>query len=213
MKDGPVVPLTLKGPLKSDYYRITGRIRDEKNLPARGCIVQAFDKDPGIYGHADDRLGRAKTDENGAFEIIFDQKAFEDWFEGSPEVYLVVRDQDGKLLINTPEKENNTHRIDFQIKLGKSKVNPLEPDLYADNLLRMISSLKAAFDLESLSRSDVTGVIEVLSRAINSWVLYRDNLARYAGYDGIQVPLHPRREEHDHVIRWDNAVLPIEKDA
>ena len=194
--------------MPSNYYRITGRIRDENNLPVNGYIVQAFDKDPGIYDHPDDRLGRAKTDENGAFEIIFDQKAFEDWFEDSPAVYLIVRDGDGKVLINTPEKENITFRIDFQIKLGKSEPNPLEPDLYADNLSRMVSSLKAAFDLEGLSGSDVTGVIEVLSRAINSWVLYRDNLAKHAGYDGIQVPMLPRKEEHYHVIRWDNVILP-----
>ena len=203
-----MVPLTLKGPLPFNYYRITGRIRDENNLPVNGYIVQAFDRDPGIYAHPDDRLGRAKTDENGAFEIIFDQKAFEDWFEGSPEVYLVVRDGDGKVLIITPDKENTTHRIDFQIKLGKSEANPLEPDLYADNLSRMVSSLKAAFDLEGLSGSDVASVIEVLSRAINSWVLYRDNLAKHAGYDGIQVPMLPRKEEHHHVIRWDNVILP-----
>lgn len=208
MRNGTVDPLKLRGPLQSNFYKITGRIRDEKNLPAKGYIVQAFDKDPGIYAHPDDRLGRAKTDENGAFEIIFDQEAFQDLFEGNPEVYLVVRDGDGKVLVDTPEKENTTLRIDFQIKLGKSEVNPFEPDLYADNLSRMISSIKTAFDLESLSRSDVSSVIEVLSRAINSWVLYRDNLAKYAGYDGIQVPSHPRQEEHHHVIRWDNVISP-----
>jgi hypothetical protein len=203
MKDGPLVPVKLTKPLQSSYYRITGRIRDENNLPVMGCIVQAFDRDPGIYLHPDNRLGKAMSDEDGAFEIVFDKKAFEDWFEGSPEVYLAVRGQDGKVLISTQAKENTTRRMDFQIKLGRTEVNTLEPDIYAANLFRMISAFKVVFDQGSLSSSDVRTVVEVLSRAISSWVVYRDGLARYAGYDGIQVPLHPRQVEHYHVTRWD----------
>jgi hypothetical protein len=100
--------------------------------------------------------------------------------------------------------------MDFQIKVGRTEVNALEPDLYAGNLARMISAFKVVFDLESLSGSDVRTVVEVLSRAISSWVIYRDELARYAGYDGIQVPPTPRRIEHYHVTRWDKPILPIE---
>jgi hypothetical protein len=210
MEDGPQVPVKLTKPSQSSYYRITGRIRDENNLPVIGCIVQAFDRDPGIYLHPDNRLGKSMTDEDGAFEIIFDKKAFEDWFEGSPEVYLVVRGQDGKVLVSTQAKENTTRRMDFQIKVGRTEVNALEPDLYAGNLARMISAFKVVFNLESLSSSDVRTVVEVLSRAISSWVIYRDELARYAGYDGIQVPPTPRRIEHYHVTRWDKPILPIE---
>jgi hypothetical protein len=210
MEDGPQVPVKLTKPSQSSYYRITGRIRDENNLPVIGCIVQAFDRDPGIYLHPDNRLGKSMTDEDGAFEIIFDKKAFEDWFEGSPEVYLVVRGQDGKVLVSTQAKENTTRRMDFQIKVGRTEVNALEPDLYAGNLASMISAFKVVFNLESLSSSDVRTVVEVLSRAISSWVIYRDELAKYAGYDGIQVPSHPRRIEHYHVTRWDKPILPIE---
>lgn len=209
MKDGPPVPVKFTEPSQPSYYRITGRIRDENNLPVMGCTVKAFDKDPGIYLHPDNRLGKAITDEDGAFEIIFDNKAFEDWFEGSPEVYLVVRGQDSKVLIRTQAKENTTRRMDFQIKLGRTEVNALEPDIYAGNIFRMISAFKIVFDQKSLSGSDARTVIEVLSRAISSWVIYRDELARYAGYDGIQVPEHPRQVEHDHVTRWDKAVLPF----
>ncbi|HSD56955.1 MAG TPA: hypothetical protein VLB04_02145 [Methanotrichaceae archaeon] len=209
MEDGPSVPVNIGKPLGPGHYRITGRIRDEGNLPVGGYIVQAFDRDRGIYPHSDDRLGKAKTNEDGAFEIIFNRDAFEDWFEANPEVYLVVRGRDGRVLINTQELENATGIMDFQIKMGRSEINPLEPDLYAGNFTRMASALKEVFDLESLSGSDVRTVVEVLSRAIGSWLLYRDELARYAGYDGIQVPEHPRRADHNHVTRWDKAVLPF----
>ncbi len=209
MADGPSIPISIIKPLGPGHYKITGRIRDESNLPAAGYIIQAFDKDIGIYPHPDDRLGRAKTDEDGAFEIIFNRDAFEDWFEASPEVYLTIRGRDGRVLINTDELANDTGIIDFQVKMGKSEINPLEPDLYAGNFTRMISAFKEVFDLESLSGSDVGTVVEVLSRAVGSWLLYRDELARYAGYDGIQVPQRPRQTEHDHVTRWDKAVLPF----
>jgi len=210
MEKGPVAPGRLTTPLKSNYFRIIGIVRDENNLPVAGCIVQAFDKDPAIYLHPDNILGEAITNENGAFEIIFDKKDFEDWFEGNPEVYLIIRGHDGKVLISTSEKENATTRMDFQIKLGQREVNPLNPDLYAGNLARMISAFKVVLGSESLKGSDTRTVVEVLSRAISSWVLHRDDLARYGGYDGIQVPSQPRRIEHYHVTRWDKPILPIE---
>jgi hypothetical protein len=118
MKDGPQVPVKFTKPSHSSYYRITGRIRDENNLPVIGCIVQAFDRDPGIYLHPDNRLGKSMTDEDGAFEIVFDKKAFEDWFEAA-RVYLVVRGQDEKVLVSTQAKEYN--RDGFSDKGGPNR--------------------------------------------------------------------------------------------
>jgi len=209
MKDGPQFLVELTKPSQSTYYRITGRIRDENNLPVIGYMVQAYDKDPVFYLHPDNRLGEAITDEDGAFEIIFDETAFADWFEGSPEVYLKVLNHDGMVLITTQEKENTTRWMDFQIKLGRISVNDREPDIYAGNLARMISAFRILFDPESLSNSDAGTVVEVLSRAIASWVIYRDGLARFAGYDAIQVPLYSRRIKHYHVTRWDKPILSI----
>ena len=210
MKDGSSVPIKFTKPSSSGGYSITGRVRGEDNLSVMGLVVQAFDKDPGIYLHPDDSLGSAVTDENGAFEITFEEERFDDWFEGGPEVYLVLRDQSKKVLVRTEAKENTTGLIDFQIKLGRSKADPAEPDLYSSNLPRLISAFNTLFDLDSLSNSDARTVVEVLFRAVNSWVLYRDDLVRYAGYDGIQVPSHPRWREHYHVTRWDKPILPVE---
>jgi hypothetical protein len=209
MKDGPQVPVKLTKPSQPTNYRITGRIRDKNNLPVLGYMVQAFDKDPVFSLHPYDRLGEAVTDEDGAFEIIFEEKTFADWFEGSPEVYLKVLDHDGKVLIVTHEKENTTRRMDFQIKLGRIDVNVREPDIYAGNLARMSLAFRVLFDPRNLTNSDAGTVVEVLSRAIASWVVYRDGLASLAGYDAIQVPLRPRRIEHYHVTRWDRPILPI----
>lgn len=76
MKDGPQVPVEPTKPSQSTCYRITGRIRDENNLPVIGYMVQAYDNDPVFCLHPDNGLGEAITDEDGTFEIIFDETAF-----------------------------------------------------------------------------------------------------------------------------------------
>jgi len=189
-------------------YIITGRIRDEKNLAVEGYTVQAFDKDPNIYLKPDDRLGIDITDKDGAFKIVFNEEVFKDWLEGGPDIYLVIRDRKGSILITTGAKENLTKRVDFQIKLGKPLLNPNEPDIYANNLERTIASLKSMGDAPDLSKSDVKNLFELLSRTLVSWTIYRDDLVRVFGYEGIQVPKQPRKEKHDHVTRWDKAILP-----
>ena len=192
-----------------DNYILTGRIRDEKNLAVEGYTVQAFDKDPKIYLKPDDRLGSAITDKEGAFRIVFNEDVFKDWLEGGPEIYLVIMDKKGRILITTKGKENVTKRVDFQIKLDTPSFNPQEPDLYANNLERTIASLKSMGDAPDLSRSDVRNIFELLSRTLISWTIYRDDLVRLFGYDGIQVPKQPRKEKHDHITRWDKPVLRV----
>lgn len=196
---------------KPNHYRITGSIRDEDNLPLPGCIVRAFDRDPDILLHPDHWLGQDTTDTSGRFNITFDETAFADWFEGSPEVYLIVS-RNGGVLVKSGERENPTGRMDFQIKLGRIEADPEEPDIYRENLSRMLSAFRMLFDLEGLASSDVQTVVEVLSRAVSSWVVYRDELARLAGYDAIQVPSRPRWTAHYHITRWDRPILPIEGD-
>ncbi len=192
-----------------ENYRITGSIRGEDNLPGAGYTVQAFDKDRGIYGHPDDRLGKAKTLDDGTFSIEFTKDDFKDWFEDEPRVYLEVRDPEGRVVLKTPDKKNSTGRIDFQIKLGKPRVDPLAPDVYAGNLQRIISAFRNLGDAVDVSRVDVRYVLDSLLGSLTSWTVHRDMLARFCGYDGIQVPEQPRKEEHIHVTRWDEEVLRI----
>jgi hypothetical protein len=190
-------------------YRITGRLRDEGNATQQGYVVQAFDKDRGIYLHPDDRLGKAKTHEDGSFQIDFTDADFKDWFESEPNIYLQVRDETGKVAVTTASNKNATGRVDFQIKLGNPQVNLLEPDIYAHNLERMTASLRDVGDAIDLSRDDVRNIFELLLGVLGAWTTYRDNLVRLCGYDGIQVPEQPRKQEHHHITRWDEAVLPF----
>jgi len=191
-----------------DSYRITGRIRDEENGPVEGFTVQAFDKELGIYLHPDDRLGKAKTADDGSFEILFGKDTFKDWLESNPKVYLVVRDRAGIIALKTEAETNTTGHVDFQIKLGEIKVDPLAPNVYQDGLRRIAASFRGMGNQVDMSKGDIKEMSEVLFRAVDSWILYRDQLIRATGYDGIQVPFEPRKEHHDHVSRWDKPVLP-----
>jgi hypothetical protein len=191
-----------------DSYRITGRIRDETNNPVEGYTVQAFDKELAIYLHPDDRLGKAKTADDGSFEITFGKDAFKDWFESNPKVYLVVRDRAGIISVQTDAETNTTGRVEFQIKLSGIKVEPLAPNIYQDGLRRIATAFRGMGGEVDLSRADVKEVSEILFRAVDSWTLYQDQLIRATGYDGIKVPAEPRKERHDHVSRWDKPLLP-----
>ncbi len=190
-----------------ESYRITGRIRDEERKPVAGFIVQAYDKELGIFLHPDDRLGKAVTDSDGAFEISFSKETFKEWLENNPKVYLTIRDTTGRVVLQTDPEENTTGNIDFQIKLGESPVDPLAPDIYKDGLRKIATSLRASTSAVDMSRGDIQEMAEVLFRSVDSWTLYRDELFRVAGYDGVQVPAGPRKEKHDHVSRWDKPVL------
>ncbi len=193
----------------SDEYEVTGRIRDNYSNPCQGYTVHAFDKDPRIYGHPDDRLGVAKTDDSGSFKITFGVEAFKDWFESNPKVYLVCRDEMGRVMVQTPDKENKTRAVDFQIKLAKNQINPLEPDIYANGLERMVAAFRNIGDSVDLSKNDVVQVSTLVIEALTSWSAYRSDLERLQGYDGVQAPEQPRKEKHEHVTRWDEAVLPV----
>ncbi len=189
-------------------YRISGRLRDEHSQAVEGYTVQAFDKDLGVYLHPDDRLGKDKTRKDGEFAFEFTDAAFKDWFEQSPQVYLQMRDADGRVVVTTTPKENKSGVIDFQIKLSKPRSNPLEPDLYAQGLERMRAALQNVGDAVDTSRDDVGNLLQLFVGVIGAWTGFRDEIVRVCGYDGIQVPEQPRRVEHSHVTRWDEAVLP-----
>ena len=43
-------------------------------------------------------LGTTTTDENGSFKIIYQEKDFKNLFEGKPDLYLKVKDQEGNII-------------------------------------------------------------------------------------------------------------------
>ena len=191
-----------------ESYRISGRIRDEENSPVEGYTIQAFDKTSAVELHPDTRLGKSRTDSDGSFEMTFSKDVFKGWFENNPDVYIRIRDREGYVVLETHQKNNTTGDVYFQVKLGEAMADPLAPDLYSDNYERIVANFRTLGDIADLSVDDVVVVSELLTAALSSWVLYRDEIVKLGGYDGIQVPEEPRRTAHFHVTRWDRAELP-----
>ncbi|HKJ43201.1 MAG TPA: hypothetical protein VKA27_13985 [Sunxiuqinia sp.] len=83
-------------------FVIYGTVTKHKSKePLSGLTVEALDKDL-LF---DDRLGAAKTDQQGNFKITYDKKDFMDlFFDQRPDIYLQVKDADGKIIHTTKDK-------------------------------------------------------------------------------------------------------------
>jgi hypothetical protein len=214
-----------------DIYDLKGRVISKEKVPIAKLQIEAFDEDP-IFD-TDDLLGTSATDSEGLFSIQFDKSKFDDIWEtldGTPDVFLLVRDKKGRQLIKT--KEAKTKReIQYHIRHDPSNPNPEAPDPYSGNARRMLNMLGEVGDLinkeyrinlDLLNRGDLP---EEIRKDINEFVgghvdrRYNhdqfivvlqslvDTLAEVTrvgsiGYDGPQVPRLPKREPYDQVIVW-----------
>jgi hypothetical protein len=189
-------------------YSLTGRIRDKRHEAVEGLTVLAFAKTPRILMRPDASLGTSTTGADGYFEMAFSSATFEEWLEREPNLYLEIRDGKGNPIFTTPTRKNESGIIDFQIELGMVPGDPGQPDIYSGGIERMIEELRSAGDFADVSRDDVSVVLNLLLRTLGSYAFFTDQLFALSGYDGIQVPGQPRREDHNHLTRWDEAVLP-----
>jgi hypothetical protein len=77
---------------------IVGRVIErESGAGVEGVVVLAFDKD-WVF---DDPLGEVRTGPGGAFRLVYADKAFRGVLDAAPDIYLVVRTDSGRPLIDT----------------------------------------------------------------------------------------------------------------
>src|SRR5262245_56418168 len=99
-----------------ERFRISGTIvEDETGRPLAELIGRAFDKDL----ISDDKLGFTTTDEQGRFEIRFDESAFRDIAETRPDIYLRIYDRAGLREIHQTEdaiRWNASHDERYRIR-------------------------------------------------------------------------------------------------
>lgn len=183
--------------------KISGRIRGQNNQAVQGCKVIGHCE----YHGSRSIVGGSKTDSDGNFEITL---PVPDEFKSEREVKvsIQVRDGDDQVVISTPGRSNSSGRVDFQIKLSGGPRVPDEPEIYSGGMSRLISAYSNLRQSIDPSRSDVEKSLDSLIGVVRRWNEYRDVLARSCGLEVIQVPRQPRKDGHDHVSRWDEAVLP-----
>ena len=83
--------------LHENEWMAYGRVIDAAGTPAVGLTVRVFDKDRKL----DDLLGITETDESGDFFAVYHARDFFEPGENAPELYLMVEDENGKLLFSS----------------------------------------------------------------------------------------------------------------
>jgi hypothetical protein len=181
--------------------------------------IQAMDSDKQFFeDHNDDLLGSAWTSLDGSFEITFDDLTFSDnWLEKSPEIYLLIRNENGQIIHKTDIlkiesiDKNKEEQIEIPVTLNLDSLdNKIEllttsNDIYANNSQRILSAFSSLGDVITLNNSNAARNFQLLSSSINAWLIYANELGwKIIGYDGPQVPKHPfKLPGHSHRLAWE----------
>jgi hypothetical protein len=109
--------------ISTNSFKIDGKIISDAKLPGTGLLIRAFDEDK---NSADDFIGESITDNNGDFNIIFDESAFQDKNKkekekGLPDIYLnIYKPEKGKLkLLGRTKTKYDTNAKSYLIQVFK----------------------------------------------------------------------------------------------
>jgi len=195
-------------------YLIKGKITDASGKAINNLNLQAMDSDQEwLEDHNDDLLGSSKTGTDGSFEMTFDDSTFTDsWVEQKPEIYLIVRNENGQIVhrtervkIESYDKTNGTISIPINITLDsiEKMSDQTSTDLYWNNE-RILSAFSSVGDTITLNNSDFQRNFGLLISSINAWLIYTNEVIwKKIGYDGPQVPRYPLRSQHTHKLSWE----------
>jgi hypothetical protein len=215
-----------------DTFSVKGKIITKDNKPAEGLYVLGYDKDTIL--NPDDLLGQSSIDSDGRFKIDFDRSKFAGFFEpleGTPDVYLRIREDKGKSDVLTTKETKTNKEIEYHIKIAENIPNPKAPDIYAGNAQRIISMLNEVRDIIGIEREINIDLLtnqdlpEEIRKRLEHFAEGDDERRRNLehilvilssfidsyleevkigsiGYDGPQVPRQPRRERYNQEIIW-----------
>ena len=212
-------------------FTLKGKIISKDQTRLKGLKVEAYDDDPLL--NPDDFLGETTTDSDGFYKIDFNESKFTDLFEvleGTPDVYLVVKDSQGNKILTTKVLQTKKE-IEYHIRIVDNIPNPSAVDIYSGNARRMISMLNEVgniIGLENRINLDILNngyppeeIRAKLQNFVNGYEDRKNNFNQFMvilsslvdsfseelhigniGYDGPQVPRQPRKEKYDEVIMW-----------
>ncbi|SPB18558.1 hypothetical protein NOV72_05758 [Caballeronia novacaledonica] len=163
----------------SAQFIVRGTITDQQLHPLAGMVVRAFDKDlPSL--RSDELLGVATTNQEGAYEIRFEEARFRAHEAGRADVYIQVLGADGAVLgrsdpLFNPDREV---RVDLMVEVAA----PKRLSEY-EQLLTLIGPLIEPVPLADVTAEDIT----FLSRDVDAervriaWLAAAVNLASQTG--------------------------------
>jgi hypothetical protein len=198
-------------------FIIKGKIKSQLIDSFSDLKIQAMDDDQHWFeDRNDDLLGSSWANEDGSFEIKFNESSFQDtWLERKPEIYLIIRNKDGQIINRTlPTKieknntKNTTIEIDITVSIDSIQKNSELEDIdpYANNNNKILNAFSSLNDIYTLSNSDFIRNFRLLNSSINAWLVYAQEYSwKKIGYDGPQVPKYPRKDlKHNHILSWEN---------
>lgn len=205
-------------------YSIKGTIVDSRNHHHHHFInlkIQAMDNDKQFFeDHNDDLLGSSWVKSDNSFQITFDNSLFNDnLLEKSPEVYLVIRNENGQIIhktdtlkIDSSDKNKDIVEIPITIEFNSigNQIGLLNTftDIYSNNSQRILSAFSSLGDVSTLNNSNTARNFQLLSSSINAWVIYTNELSwKRIEYDGPQVPRYPSKSSnHSHSLAWEQTI-------
>ena len=188
-------------------YTVRGQIQNPP--PQSKYYVELLDDDQHWFDdRVDDLLGSSWTDDSGNFEISFEDNLYKDnWFEGKPELFVIVRDYAGKILhktnTKTPSSSNDVENLTFDIAMSAEDTSVDSPYDAVNN--RRIAAFARISD--SIDATDnVVNSSQLLLQSLNAWLLYTNETSwNLIGYDGPQVDRYPWRNPRPHKLNWNDA--------
>lgn len=203
-------------------YSIKGTIVDSRNHHHFiNLKIQAMDNDKQFFeDHNDDLLGSSWVKSDNSFQITFDNSLFNDnLLEKSPEVYLVIRNENGQIIhktdtlkIDSSDKNKDIVEIPITIEFNSigNQIGLLNTftDIYSNNSQRILSAFSSLGDVSTLNNSNTARNFQLLSSSINAWVIYTNELSwKRIEYDGPQVPRYPSKSSnHSHSLAWEQTI-------
>jgi len=185
-------------------YTARGKVHDSAKM-----YVELLDNDQHWFDdRVDDLLGSTWTDDSGNFEISFDDSLYKDnWFEGKPELFLVIRDNLGKILhktgLQSPSNPNDTENLTFDVVIPDNPSTDNSP-YDAANASRIAAFARIGDTLDLTE--NVPNSTRLLMQTLNAWLLYTNETKwNLIGYDGPQVERYPWRYPHSHKLKWSNV--------
>ena len=187
-------------------YTVNGSIQ---NFNQSKFYVELLDNDQQWFDDkVDDLLGSSWTDDSGEFRIIFEDDLYKDnWFEGKPELFVIVRDESGKIVhktnIKSPSNPNDTENLTFDITIT-DKPTLIDSPYDAANARRIAAFARIG---DSIDLTDnIINSSRLLMQSLNAWLLYTNEIKwNLIGYDGPQVERYPWRNPHTHKLAWNES--------
>ena len=186
-------------------YTVKGRI---SNFNDSKFYVELLDDDQHWFDdRINDLLGSSWTDELGKFEISFTDDLFrESWLEGKPELFVVVRNDSGKILYTTktksPSGPDDEENLSFDI-IVKKEISFADSPYDAANAKRTVAFARIA---DSIDPADnLQNSLGLMTQTLNAWLLYsNEDVWNLIQYDGPQTERYPWRGNHAHTLKWND---------